>query len=116
MGAVWQGSRGRRSRQGTSSPRRRLRTGQSARLIGRSPRPLDWGCPMLHALLISLLLSLVGADDPMADVVRDNDRFACDLYGRLRERPGNLFYSPYSLSTALAMTYAGARGETADQM
>ena len=53
---------------------------------------------------------------PMADLVRGNNAFALELYGRLRERPGNLFLSPYSISTALAMTYAGARGQTADQM
>src|SRR5262245_29588483 len=42
--------------------------------------------------------------------------FAFDLYARLRDKDGNLFYSPYSISTALAMTYAGARGQTAEQM
>jgi serpin B len=50
------------------------------------------------------------------EVVEGNNRFAFDLYGRLRHRPGNLFFSPHSLSTTLAMTYAGARGETAQQM
>jgi serpin B len=54
--------------------------------------------------------------DPSVKVVEANNRFALDLYGRLRDRPGNLFMSPYSLSTALAMTYAGARGDTAGQM
>jgi serpin B len=49
-------------------------------------------------------------------VVRGNNTFALDLYARLREKEGNVFYSPYSISTALAMTYAGARGETAEQM
>ena len=35
----------------------------------------------------------------------------------LRETSGgNLFYSPYSISLALAMTYGGARGETERQM
>src|SRR5262245_9172799 len=52
----------------------------------------------------------------LAEVVEGNNRFAFDLYGRLRDRPGNLFASPYSLSTALAMTYAGARGQTAEEM
>lgn len=46
----------------------------------------------------------------------DNNDFALALYGRLRPRPGNLFFSPFSLRTALAMTEAGARGETAAQM
>src|SRR5208282_2452007 len=45
-----------------------------------------------------------------------NSQFAVDLYGKLRNQPGNLFFSPSSISTALAMTYAGARGETAGQM
>ena len=39
-----------------------------------------------------------------------------DLYAQLRARDGNLFLSPYSISTALAMTYAGARGPTATEM
>jgi serpin B len=49
-------------------------------------------------------------------VVAGNTRFAIDLYARLRNGPGNLFFSPYSISTALAMTSAGARGETARRM
>ena len=49
-------------------------------------------------------------------VVGGNTEFALDLYARLRGEDGNLFLSPYSISTALAMTYAGARGETARQM
>lgn len=50
-------------------------------------------------------------------LVRGNNGFAFDLYARLRAgQPGNLFFSPYSISSALAMAYAGARGETAVQM
>jgi serpin B len=52
----------------------------------------------------------------IAPVVAGNAKFALELYGQLRTRPGNVFFSPYSLSTALAMTYDGARGETAKQM
>lgn len=51
-----------------------------------------------------------------AAVVKGNNQFAFDLYGKLREKEGNLFFSPYSISTALGMTYAGARGETAKEM
>ncbi len=50
------------------------------------------------------------------DLVAGNSDFAFDLYQVLRDEPGNLFYSPYSISLALAMTYAGARGETERQM
>ncbi len=50
-------------------------------------------------------------------VVQANTAFGLDLYAKLRAgSDGNLFLSPYSISTALAMTYAGARGETATEM
>jgi serpin B len=52
----------------------------------------------------------------VAAVVRGNDQFALGLYRQLRDEKGNLFFSPYSISTALAMTYAGARGDTAREM
>ena len=46
----------------------------------------------------------------------DNNRFALEMYGRLRAQDGNLFFSPANLSLCLALAYAGARGETARQM
>jgi serpin B len=46
----------------------------------------------------------------------DHNDFACALYQQLLRQPGNLFLSPYSIRTALGMTYAGAKGETATQM
>jgi len=49
-------------------------------------------------------------------LVEGNSAFAFELYQELKAKEGNLFYSPYSISLALAMTYAGARGETAQQM
>ena len=49
-------------------------------------------------------------------LVAGNTQFALDLYHALTCQPGNLFFSPYSISTALAMAYAGARGETERQM
>jgi serpin B len=52
----------------------------------------------------------------VAAAAEGNRRFALDLYARLRQKDGNLFFSPYSISTALAMTYAGARGDTATEM
>lgn len=49
-------------------------------------------------------------------LVDGNTAFAYNLFQALKSEDGNVFYSPYSISIALAMTYAGARGETATQM
>lgn len=49
-------------------------------------------------------------------VVDANNAFALDLYQKLKDEPGNLFFSPYSISSALAMTCAGARGQTEMEM
>src|SRR5947209_8005102 len=51
-----------------------------------------------------------------AAVVRGTNRFGLELYARLRQGEGNRFLSPYSISAALAMTSAGARGRTLEQM
>ncbi|MCM2465718.1 serpin family protein [Methanoculleus oceani] len=57
------------------------------------------------------------ADDSVAV---GNNRFAFDLYRRLAAEPAhagdNLFFSPYSISSALAITCEGARGTTADEI
>lgn len=52
----------------------------------------------------------------LAALVDGNSDFAFDLYQALKGTDGNLFYSPFSISMALAMTYAGARSDTAQQM
>jgi serpin B len=92
----------------------------------------------LGLLMVTLVLSLVGcgeglvmgiaqsakerdtspdiAASDLTQLVDGNSEFAFDLYQALSEKEGNLFYSPYSISLALAMTYAGARGETEQQM
>jgi len=44
------------------------------------------------------------------------NRFATDLYGRISSGSGNLVYSPLSVYSALMMTAAGARGQTASEM
>jgi len=52
----------------------------------------------------------------LAKLVEGNSEFALRLYEELKAEDGNLFYSPYSISLMLAMTYAGARADTQSQM
>ena len=55
--------------------------------------------------------------DDTAELVAGNRDFALRLFNAVREdSDGNFFYSPYSISLALAMTYAGARGDTEQEM
>ena len=89
-------------------------------------------------ILVVLILGIVSCAQPMAGelirsdreritspnlsegdsttLVSGNSAFALELYQALREAEGNLFYSPYNISLALAMTYAGAHGRTSQQM
>jgi serpin B len=79
-----------------------------------------------HLAISSMLLATVlattsvptqtAADSATDSLVAGNTAFAFDLYSRLRTGDGNLFFSPYSISTCLGMTYTGARGDTATQM
>ena len=81
---------------------------------------------MMHGIAVALLVlaSAAGSDQPAqtdrsegaALVAQGNNAFALELYRQLHSSEGNLFFSPYSISTALAMTYAGARGQTQEQM
>jgi len=49
-------------------------------------------------------------------LVAGNNQFAFKLYRQLSQTSGNIFFSPYSISSALALTYAGAKGQTRKQI
>lgn len=74
----------------------------------------------IAALLMVVAITSTGAlaqsSTEETTLVNGNTAFAFDLYRQLAGEEGSLFFSPYSISQALAMTYAGARGETAKQM
>ena len=76
--------------------------------------------PALLRLILATLVILLGPhaaqSGQVKSVVDGNTAFALDLYSQFKTSPGNLFFSPYSISTCLAMTYAGARGDTESQM
>ena len=56
-------------------------------------------------------------DTQLTELVAGNQAFALELYRHLAEaEDGNLFLSPHSISVALAMAYAGARGSTEAEM
>ena len=68
-------------------------------------------------MIAAVILQVRAAEGTeMKTLVEGNTTFALQLYGTLRSTEGNLTLSPYSISSALAMTYAGARGQTARQM
>jgi len=78
--------------------------------------------PIILSIALFSVCSAASRDDPPTkqsvreSLVQGNSAFAADLYGELGAVEGNLFFSPYSISSALAMTYAGARGNTAREM
>ncbi len=95
----------------------------SSRYIVSPRKKLAWKCGLglLGVIIVSwaVIASLSAAPVPFTAspeieaTVDSNTAFALDLYQKLKEQPGNLFFSPYSISSSLAMTYSGARAQTA---
>jgi len=84
-----------------------------------SPSPDPIPAPMPVNILQSekpRITSPEVSESDLSTLADSNSEFAFDLYKTLKEVDGNLFYSPYSISQALAMTCAGAHGETERQM
>jgi len=80
-------------------------------------------CVLVLAVVMTTAADGWAVDEPTANektnkqlIVTGNNKFALELYAKLRSKEGNLFFSPYSISTALAMAHAGARGQTESQM
>jgi serine protease inhibitor len=77
---------------------------------------------LMSAAAIVFWAGLAGAapsNNPSSDAeaaAQVNNAFALTLYASLSGREGNLFFSPFSVSSALAMVYMGGRGNTAKQI
>ena len=106
--------------------------------MNRSKNRRHWQKTLFAMLAIVLVLPACAPADTQADAYIQSDTarvtppesasedlhaltdgtlaFAVELYQEIQAEEGNLFFSPHSITTALAMTYAGARGETASQM
>ena len=95
--------------------------------------PLKLACALFSATALSV--SVGAQTDPIAPLdkpselignakvvidtkaaANDNNAFTTALYERIRGQAGNIFFSPYSIWSALGMTYAGARAGTAKEM
>ena len=80
-----------------------------------SPSLILFGA-VFAAILVTSTAAAVAAESPPEALIEGNTAFALKLYGELGSAEGNLFFSPYSISSALGMTYAGARRNTATEM
>jgi serpin B len=85
--------------------------------------PVPPGSPeslIIQETTVHPVATITGTPEDTEAVANANNRFAFDLYSRLakaQEYTGsNLFFSPFSLSSALAITYEGAKGKTADEI
>ena len=67
-------------------------------------------------ILAAAMPAICDESGDVPSVANGINALAFDLYGKLRTEEGNLFFSPYSISTALAMTWAGARDGTEQEM
>jgi serpin B len=93
-------------------------------LSGKQRRVLWWCVGCLALAGVGFKIVEMWEDKPvpftstraLKAVVEGNTTFALDLYNNLKGSTGNIFFSPFSISTGLAMTYAGARRQTASEL
>jgi serpin B len=92
-----------------------LVAGTSPTRMASVPPTMDMS-PAKRLATPSGLVMEPASNDEIKGLARSNNAFGLDLFARIRTKKGNLALSPLSLATALTMAWAGARGETAEQM
>lgn len=65
---------------------------------------------------VALLDDTGSTEEGILQVIEGNNKFAFDLYNQYKNEEGNIFFSPYSISVALAMTSEGAKGKTLEEI
>ena len=73
---------------------------------------------MIRRLIILLLIvgCLFAQSVDKSGIIEANNRLAINLYSQYKSEEGNIFFSPFSISTAIAMVYEGAEGKTAKEI
>ncbi len=97
--------------------------------FGRSGKPVYSGLSIVAVICVSLMLTGCKSQKkatetsqvPLSEVTtsllaESYNRFALDLFREVQGNSENIIFSPYSISTVLAMCYSGAGGETATEM
>ena len=101
---------------------RHIRRYSQCLIIGLLVIPVLFGCTTSSANIELAKSDAERELDPqvpsanLSSLSKGNGEFAFELYQVIHEEPGNLFFSPFSISSALVMVYAGARSETEQQM
>lgn len=75
-----------------------------------------WLCRLIPVFAVTVSAAAEPPPPAVETMATAGNVFACDLYARLKDKPGNLVFSPAGIATALAMVQGGANGDTATQM
>ena len=76
-------------------------------------------CVFFYIVIVisgSVYFASMGFAHDFRNAVDANNRFAFDLYARYKSSDDNIFFSPYSIFSAMSITYEGTRGDTAEEI
>jgi leukocyte elastase inhibitor len=71
---------------------------------------------MMKKIFIAALASTILFTAHAQDIIESNNRFAFDIYKQLSKTDKNLIFSPASITSAMSMTYVGAKNNTFDEI